>query len=163
MWFQLQQLAEDNPLDLDAVEREAAIQGKANDGSTGKGAGNGKSKKKKSGDAVEDADILALQQTAKDSVSVLESLKESINNVAVKRDEPSDVATLYGQYVTQEMRQMSKRRFKLFRREVEASLTKYISSTDSEDDDFIPLSKKRSTVTTTDTFPSSSVASTSYG
>ena len=148
LWFQLQQLAEDNHGDLDAVEREAARQGKANDGSTWKGTGK---LRKKSGEAEEDADILALQQTAKDYVTV-------------KRDEPSHVATLYGQYLIHEMRQMSKRRFKLFRREVEASLAKYNSSTDSEDDDFTPLPKKPSTVTTTPTFSSSSImASSSYG
>ena len=147
---------------MDALEREAAIQGKANDGLTLKDTDKEKSKKK-SREAEEDADILALQQTAKDSMSVLESLKESINKVAVKRDEPSDAATFYGQYLTHEMRQMSKRRFKLFRREVEASLAKYKSSTDSDEDDFAPLRKKPSTVTTPATFASSSsMSSSSY-
>ncbi|KAH3870684.1 hypothetical protein DPMN_033874 [Dreissena polymorpha] len=53
------------------------------------------------------------------------------------------------------MRQMSKRCFKIFRKEVEASLAKYNSSTDS-DDDCTLLYKKYNTETTKASLSSSS-------
>ncbi|KAH3839843.1 hypothetical protein DPMN_113280 [Dreissena polymorpha] len=80
---------------------------------------------------------------------------DSDDKVAVKLDEPSDRAALYGQHLINEMRQMSKRRFKLFRKEVEASVAKYSSSPDS-DDNFTPPYKKRNTETTNATLSSSS-------
>ncbi|CAH1774928.1 unnamed protein product [Owenia fusiformis] len=151
----IKSLAEDSPaVDLNAAEREAVRQGKDDDLKR-------KSKGKKHSED-EDKEITMLQNTAKESISVLESLKESVNKVAVKREEPFDVATLYGRYLTQEMRQMSKRRFKLFRREVEASLAKYNSSTDSEDDAIKPLAKKTSSSTSSTVTPSSSGPTNSF-
>ena len=68
-------------------------------------------------DEKEYSHLKALKKTAQESMNALESLKGAI----IKPRGTADRAELYGQYLILEMRQMAKRRLKLFCKEVEIS------------------------------------------
>ena len=93
----------------------------------------GKAKAKKQDNDLEELDLEALQQDASDSATTLAAIQESIAKATERM--PMDSIGNFGTYLISEMRAMSKGRYKVFKREVQALLFKYQSSTSDEDQD----------------------------
>lgn len=127
MSFQLKAIIVDNTGDLAAAEREAAKQGKE------AAKKQGKDKAKKQDKDPEEVDLEALQQAAADSATTLAAIQESIAKATEPK--PLDRIGNFGTYLIGEMRAMSEGRYKAFKREVQALLLKYQSSTEDEEED----------------------------
>lgn len=137
MSFQMKEIIDENVGDLAAAERDAAKQGKE----VAKKQGKGKAKTQTKDKDSEDLDLEALQQVAADSATTLVAMQESIAKATEPK--PMDSIGNFGTYLIGEMRAMSKGRYKVFKRDVQALLLKYQSSTD-EDEERIPPAPKRS-------------------
>lgn len=131
MSFQLKAIIDDNAGNLAAAEREAAKQGKE----AAKKLRKDKAKKqdKEQVKDPEEVDLEALQQVAADSATTLAAIQESIAKATEPK--PLDRIGNFGTYLMGEMRAMSKGRYKAFKREVQALLLKYQSSSEDEVED----------------------------